>query len=157
MLVLDYSLSWAQAVRGSSGRTQLHPYHAFSRGIDPPLIHVSEYKRPRLDRDQILQVSSDPHGGFIRGFLNEGLWAYDGSWVPFRWFHHLTPAEHRKHSGEYPPVLPGQLPPYDEPPSGDLPGPMKPQPSTPMDPDRLTAIIEGLSQLHRNEQRKTES
>lgn len=150
--VLDYQLSWSQEV-SASHRIVLHPHLAYQGGVDAPRLEVKETKRPRHDREFLMTVSADPHGGFIRGFLNEGLWAYDASWVPFRWFHHLTKEEHDAHTAGYPAALPGQLPPcLDMAAPSFNSKPVPPVVSTGVDQERLAAILDQLSQRHRDQQ-----
>lgn len=105
---LEYELSWEQPQLRSGNRAMLHPYYGDQVN---GTVKVSESKCARLDRGIILNVSSHPQAGFIRGFLNDKLWAFDGSWVPFWWFHHRTPEEFRDFSNRYPERLPGQVAP----------------------------------------------
>lgn len=108
--VTEYALSWKQPQYGDEGHALLHPFLAEQSpfGLQPNLVNVSEMRVPRLGVNSIQRVSSDPHGGFIRGFLNDKLWAFDGSWIPFRWFHHVTEKQFRMFSNRYPKRLPGQ-------------------------------------------------
>jgi hypothetical protein len=70
---------------------------------------VSERMMSRPDRNQVLQVSADQQGGFVRCFRNQGLWAFNANWVPFRWHRHVTGPEFKQLSSEWPEPLPGML------------------------------------------------
>ena len=107
---IEYGLGWTQPITGVGEKVMLHPRLSYQQNpwSDPQLINASERVVPKLGRETILNVSSDPQAGFIRGFLNEKLWAFNGSWVPFQWFHHLTFDEFRRFGKTYPEPLPGQ-------------------------------------------------
>lgn len=97
------------------------------------------------------RFSSHPQAGFIRGFLNERLWAFDATWVPFRWFHHIRPEQHRQFSRVYPECLPGQG-------FHSAPAPVAPSQNgleslkTTASTEALTSALESLGLDHRRNQ-----
>jgi hypothetical protein len=126
--VIEYRLGWSQPQFEFQNQALLHPAYSYQPdALKPQLVSAQESTSPRLNSGHILQVSSDPQAGFIRGFLNEKLWAFDGSWVPFRWFHHLTRGEHQHFSTRCPDSLPGQRMCVG---SGPNSGPAAPEPKT---------------------------
>lgn len=152
---IDYALGWAQPPLEVNGRALLHPNLAYQPNpeLHPQLVNVSERVCPKLSRELILKVSADPQAGFIRGFLNEKLWAFDGSWQPFNWFHHLTPKEYRDFSRNYPEPLPGQnMHEFQAKPPPDVNNPPKlPQPTTNV---KTSNLLDAIKKLSLNNQRR---
>jgi hypothetical protein len=147
--VTTYDLNWTQPTFTQRDGLLLHPLLSYQPDPwrHPQLVNVSERTVPRLSKADVLRVSADPQAGFIRGFLNEGLWAFDASWVPFRWFHHLTPQEHVQFKKAYPSPLPGQQ--YFNT-ASPAPGPAKPKDiKTDLSTDALTAALRQLGMAHR--------
>lgn len=144
-----YDLNWTQPTFTQRDGLLLHPLLSYQPDPwnHPQLINVSERTVPRLSRADLLRVSADPQAGFIRGFVNERLWAFDGSWVPFRWLHHLTSREHFEFKKSYPTPLPGQqyfVTPMPAPATGK-----PPEIKTNVTTDALTAALRQLGMAHR--------
>lgn len=144
-----YNVNWTQPTFVQRNHLVLHPLLSYQPDPwqHPQLINVSEQTVPRLSHKEILSVSADPFAGVIRGFLNEQLWAFNASWVPFRWFHHLTPSEHAEFRNAYPEPLPGQqsFATAQTPPAPDK----TPHIKTDVTPDALTAALRQLGIAHR--------
>lgn len=144
-----YDLNWTQPTFTQRNNLLLHPLLSYQPDPwhHPQLINVSERTVPRESVNTISEVSSDPYAGFVRGFLNERLWAFDASWVPFQWFHHLTPTEHMKFKAAYPAPLPGQQ--YFTSLTPALKAGKPPEIKTNVTTDALTAALRQLGIAHR--------
>jgi hypothetical protein len=159
---VEYLLSWNQPLLGSGNNAMLHPRYSYQPDPirHPQLMGVHETKVPRLDRGLILDVSSHPQAGFVRCSLNDKLWAYNGAWVPFRMYHHLTKKEFDDFGAAYPKALPGQT--WHSPNASELSALLGPSEArlgnvtTDVPPVALIGKLEELAQQHRQRRNEPE-
>ena len=108
-----HTLKWSQFRQpgDSLDSSAFHPDWAVLDGLTgQQSIDVSEQLRPFPERNRLLAVSVHEQGGLVRLMRNEGLWAFNGAWVPFRWHRHVSKATYDQLSNEWPEPLPGMVP-----------------------------------------------
>lgn len=107
-----HQLKWSQLRRpGDSLNGQMfHPNRATVYGFsDEQSIEISEQLRPYPDKNLLMKVSSDDQGGLFRLHRNEGMWAFNGAWTPFRWSRHVSQETYQQFSETEPDALPGMV------------------------------------------------
>jgi hypothetical protein len=102
--------SWQQPYRPGmdfNAKRALHPSAGLGGPIgnsEVPLLNVQQSWGPALNPRDILPVSADPQGGFVRFLHNRGYACYDAAWVPLRFEFHISPEEFKdREKRDWPP------------------------------------------------------